>query len=402
MNKVIKTDTEYQAALARIEEFIEIDPDKGSAEADELELLALLVEKFEQETVSVWKPDPVDAIRFRMEQQGLSQRDLMPFIGTRSRVSEVLTRKRPLTLPMIRALHRNLGIPASVLLQDQNSADMELPDIEWERFPLREMINRGWITTNARNARAHAEELLQQFFAPLGGVQYAAALYRRTNHVRTARTVDNFALSVWTAWVIMKSRATTPDIDYETGIVNNAFMTEVARLSWSDQGPLLAVEFLRKHGIGVVIEPHLPRTHLDGAAILLQMERPIIGLTIRHDRIDNFWFCLMHELAHIALHFDAGNQDFFDDLDVDCAQDPQEAEADALSGEVLIPEKEWKASAACKLRSAAAAESLAKRLRIHPAIVAGRIRHDFDSYRVLNQLVGHKQVRILFSDVSWE
>jgi HTH-type transcriptional regulator/antitoxin HigA len=250
--------------------------------------------------------------------------------------------------------------------------------------------------------RTHAEEIMRTFFEPLGGPRYAVALYRRTQHTRSAREMDSFALAAWTARIAMLSRADPPTVDYEPGAVTREFMTELVRLSWSDRGPLLAIEFLRKHGVAVIVEPHLPRTHLDGAAILVETDRPVIGLTLRHDRIDNFWFCLMHELAHVALHLDKNKRDFFDDLDVEPTDDPLETEADTYAGEVLIPSDAWASSAASKLRSAAAAESLAKKLRIHPAIVAGRIRHEFGSYRVLNQLVGHREVRKLFTDVSWE
>ena len=81
-------------------------------------------------------------------------------------------------------------------------------------------------------------------------------------------------------------------------------MREVAQLSVYEDGPRRAQERLAAHGIALVIERHLPRTHLDGAALCLLDGRPVIGLTLRYDRIDNFWFSLMHELAHVSLHLD--------------------------------------------------------------------------------------------------
>ena len=93
------------------------------------------------------------------------------------------------------------------------------------------------------------------------------------------------------------------------------FLTQVARLSWSDDGPRAAQEFLAQHGIPLVIERHLPRTYLDGAALRLGDGRPVVALTLRYDRIDGFWFCLLHELAHVGRHLDrdAGTA-FIDDL----------------------------------------------------------------------------------------
>jgi HTH-type transcriptional regulator/antitoxin HigA len=178
-------------------------------------------------------------------------------------------------------------------------------------------------------------------------------------------------------------------------------MRDVARLSWSDSGPLLAREFLKKHGISLVIEPHLPHTHLDGAAIMVLAKKPIIGLSLRYDRIDNFWFCLMHELAHVSLHYGQGITQFYDDLDIKHSDDPREREADDLAGEALIPKAEWKNSPASVLPSPEAVQDLADQLRIHPAIVAGHIRHEKKSYQILNQLVGHGQVRRLFEEVTW-
>ena len=109
----------------------------------------------------------------------------------------------------------------------------------------------------------------------------------------------------------------------------------------------------------------------------------------------------MHELAHIALHIDEGVTHFFDDLDVSGKGDQREEEADRLAGEALIPEEEWKNSPASRLRSPEAVAHLAKRLGIHPAIIAGRIRHEFKSFRKLSQLVGHNQVRKHFSESEW-
>lgn len=112
--KLIKSKGEYQAALARIEKLMDARP--GTREGDELELLAMLVHAHEEEVFPIKKPDPVDAIRFRMEQQGLRPADLVPLIGSRSKVSEVLSGKRGLSLKMIRSLAEGLNISVDVLI----------------------------------------------------------------------------------------------------------------------------------------------------------------------------------------------------------------------------------------------------------------------------------------------
>src|SRR5688572_2917686 len=115
MIKVIKTDTEYRDVLAELERLVALDPDPNTPDGDKLELLALLVEEYETEKYKFNTPDPIDALLFRMDQQGLSQNDLVPYLGSPTIVSEVLNRKRLLTLEMIRALHAGLGLPAHVL-----------------------------------------------------------------------------------------------------------------------------------------------------------------------------------------------------------------------------------------------------------------------------------------------
>ncbi|MBF0378744.1 MAG: transcriptional regulator [Desulfamplus sp.] len=120
INKLIKTQKEYNLVLSRIEELM--DAKENSPELEELELLAVLVELYEDEHYPMDLPDPVDAIKFRMEQLGLNQQGLVPFIGSKSKVSEVLNRKRNLTLSMIRSLHKNLGIPAEIFLQTFEAA----------------------------------------------------------------------------------------------------------------------------------------------------------------------------------------------------------------------------------------------------------------------------------------
>ena len=400
MIRVIKSQKEHASALAEISALIDRDPDPGTPEADRLELLTLLVENFESNAFPKRTPDPLEAIRFRMEQQNLKQSDLAPYMGSRSKVSEVLSGKRPLTLSMMRALHSQLGIPAGVFLQERGSEETVREPIAWNRFPLKEMIARGWIVGSSK--RDEPERLLTRFFAPVGSPRQIAALFKKTENARATRSVNQYALAAWSARVMTRaSEDDPPKVDYRPNSVNVKFMVEVARLSWSESGPRLAQEFLRKHGIPLVIEPHLSSTHLDGAAIMYQVERPIIGLTLRHDRLDNFWYCLMHELAHISLHYGQGFTHFFDNLDVKESSDPREQDADRLATAALIPDEEWNKSPAKNLRSPEAAQHLARKLRIHPAIVAGRMRRESGSYTILSKMIGQGKVRLCFPEIDW-
>jgi len=116
--RIIKTGEQYRACVAEVKRLASRDPDPDSAAGARLELMAKLIEDYEKQLFILEKPDPVDAIIFRMEQQGLRQKDVADLLGGKNRASEVLARKRPLTLPMIRALYERLAIPPELLIRE--------------------------------------------------------------------------------------------------------------------------------------------------------------------------------------------------------------------------------------------------------------------------------------------
>ena len=113
--KPIRTEKDYEAALARIEEVFDAEPD--TPDGDELEILSSLVEVYEKKNYPIGMPDPIEAIKIRMEDLGLYRKDLEDVIGSKGRISEILNRKRPLTLPMVQRLSEKLGLPTEVLAQ---------------------------------------------------------------------------------------------------------------------------------------------------------------------------------------------------------------------------------------------------------------------------------------------
>ena len=132
--------------------------------------------------------DPVEAIKFHMELKGFTQKDLVPMIGSRSKVSEVLSGRRAITMPMARALHKHLEIRAEYLLQEPvvRIAD-QADEMDWRRFPLRQMANRGWIKSSERE---HAEELVKDLMRKAGGARHATALYRKNDQNRANAKTD--------------------------------------------------------------------------------------------------------------------------------------------------------------------------------------------------------------------
>lgn len=129
--------------------------------------------------------------------------------------------------------------------------------------------------------------------------------------------------------------------------------------------------------------------------MLLADGTPVIGMTLRYDRLDNFWFCLLHELTHVARHLaDSSDRLFVDDLDLRAKDDDErEREADEWAEEALIPLKEWDEHPAQDAPYPSNVMSLAQRVGVHPAIVAGRIRWRDRNYRILSQFVGTGEVR---------
>jgi HTH-type transcriptional regulator / antitoxin HigA len=388
--RVIRDEKSYDATLARVNELAALDPDPESAEGEELQVLSILIEDYESRAHTIGKPTPLEAIKFRMEQAGLSQRDLIPFIGSKSKTSEVLAGRRSLSLPMVRALSEGLGIPAEVLIQeDTRTAE---PALDFAKFPVGEVERRNWFAGVASGELGN--EVVSTLDSFGGGELLLAA--RTSAHVRSGRDMDTYSLMTWAAWSIHKAESSPPVPSFEMDSIDAAFLTAVCKLSAKDSGPIDARGHLSEAGIALVVTEHLPRTYLDGALIFGKY--PVIALTLRHDRLDSFWFTLLHELAHLLQVCQSGElRYFFDDLDVSSSV-TVEVEADKLASETLIPESEWLASPASKLRSPEAAVHLARRLGIHPAIVAGRVRHETGDYRKLSRMVGQGQVRQLLAE----
>ncbi|MGJ0489621.1 ImmA/IrrE family metallo-endopeptidase [Methylobacter sp.] len=390
--KVIQTEQQHRAYLEEVHTLIMKMPQSGTPESDRLELLTVLIEAYENTKYPVEPPDPIDAILFRMQEKGLKQSDLVPYFGTRSRVSEVLSRKRPLTVTMIRELANGLGISTETLIGVVTpNKHQPKENVDWSKFPIKEMVARGWV--QKITGRISTENVVQDFISNIGWPLGEAA-FKRTLSGEAYSPTTKYALYAWLARVVQRARENTTLIEFQEDTLSSHFLREVAQLSWSEQGPKLAVEYLEKHGIAIVIEPHLKGTMLDGAALKDLNGRPIIGLTLRHDRLDNFWFTLLHELAHLWKHI-GKDEMFLDDLDAS-SEDRREVEANRIAREAFIPRIAWKRSEAFLSPSRENIDALSRELKIHPAIIAGRIRRETGNYQLFPDLVGNGEVRKLF------
>lgn len=395
----VRTPADHAHAMARLLECLETDPEPGTRAADEAEVWAVLIEKYESEQFPVELPSPIDAIRFRMDQLDMAQKDLAPYIGSTSKVSEVLNGKRALSLAMIRRLRDGLGIPADVLIADAPDAATST-DTTAERLPLKQLHERRYFPDAPDSFREFKKDAKRWVSQLLGETQSqaigATAFARSSAHYRSNKTLAPTPFALWQTKVLREA-SHRPFRSFDRRLVDEDFLNELAAHSVDKDGPKRARELLENRGIRVVIEPHLPKTYLDGAALLTE-DGPVIGLTLRHDRLDNFWFTLLHEVVHVGWHLDANNAAFFDELEGSSAElDTAEAEADRIAGNALIDESIWRTEPTPGKVTQAWVRRVAGKLGRHPAIVAGRVRRDRKNYGLLSSLVGHRQVRVLFA-----
>lgn len=338
--------------------------------------------------------------------RGLSQRELAERIGVREQQIQRYEAEKYASASLSRlsdiahALRLNISEIAEFRSVSEQSSDVDLDALPWDQFPVKEMYRRNWFEDFSGSlpaAVANSEELVKDFVKSALDEPVRAAARQR---VRAGGIVNWYALLAWKCRVLTVAKRRKSARRYRRGAISPSWLADLVHLSRSQNGPKEAIEFLWQSGIRAVIEPHLSQTHLDGAAFLLPDGSPVLGLTLRHDRLDNFWFVLIHELIHVDRHLDKGRvESIFDDLDAEA--DQAEREADEITGEVLIPDAKWQVALPRYVRSKGTIEAFAAELRIHPAIVAGKIRREACNYTILVDLVGQGEVRRLFPDVQF-
>lgn len=392
--RVIRDELQYAAILEQAKGLAISDPLPGSAAAERLEVISVLLEKYEESRFKLSPPDPIEAILYRLAELDLKQKDFAEIIGSRSRASEVLNRKRELTIEMIRAIHDRLKIPAEILIGHAKPEQVDASEIDWQKFPIKEMQKRGWFDGDQAEGMS-GEHLIRSFFARTSN--YNAPVLLRKTLIGVIKEENKYATYAWVSRVLIRARdLKKPEIRYIHGSITDEFLKQLAKLSRSDDGPLLAREFLAMKGVVLVIEPHLPKTKLDGAAILDHDGTPVIGLTLRFDRVDYFWFTLMHELIHVQRHLGRQNSAFVDEDSLE-HEDERETEANILAAEVFIPRQIWKSSEAYRTKRSDAVVKLANTLMIHPAIIAGRIQKELGKYTILKDFAVSYSIRATFN-----
>lgn len=402
--KLLKTPEQHAEALKRVGLLAARGEQLTESQQDEFEVLVALCEKYENETQTLAPPTPLEAIRFRMDQMGYKQKDLAALVGGASRASEIMGGKRGLTTEMIRRLRDEWHIPSDSLLGGSTppTPDPSAPSpgalgaYDPKSYPLKQMYGRGYFPKYSDDWKSHrkaAAELLQDLFSRGSGSRLEPALCRQGGGEKSK--INPRALEAWQQRVLVRAEDKNDLPAYDPSALDENFLRWLAGLSSLPEGPRLACDALEDKGIAVIIEPHLDQTHLDGAAMLAGDKRPVIGLTLRHNRLDNFWFTLFHEIGHVLKHLSPERPAILD-VDIDRKKTgPIEAEADRFALDTLIPPDAW-AGQIRQLQYAAEIRAAAKRLCVHPAVIAGRLRREANDYRLHRTLVGYNQVKPIF------
>jgi HTH-type transcriptional regulator/antitoxin HigA len=348
---------------------------------------------------------PSILIRARIA-KGLSQRQLADALGLKEQqiqryeAAEYASANLRRLADVARSLGLNISEVAEFRATSQMPRSDENDNLAWDQFPVKEMYRRNWFerfSGSLDEAVANAEELIKELVKGSLDKPVQAAARQR---VRSGGSVNWSALLAWQCRVITLAKKEIMTNKYNQRTITDEWLTKLAHLSREENGPKMAIEHLRNSGIRVVVEFHLPNTYLDGAAFLLSDGSPVIGMTLRHDRLDNFWFVLFHELVHIIKHLHKGDiESIFDDLDAKA--DDIEQEADEQAGEILVSEDKWNTSLARFVRSEDSIRDFANELGIHPAIIAGKIRKEANNYIILKNMVGQGEVRKLFPGTNF-
>ena len=330
---------------------------------------------------------------------GMSQSDLAKMIGLKPQQIQRYEASDYMgaSLAKLIEISRFLGVHIEGLFESDYEPRGSLfswkhvDDVVWRRFPYTDMIRRNWFTVPRGG---NPIEKVREYFLSAAGPEFASAFHRKKMH---SGTVPNeYALLAWQARVLDRARTIAHEGLVSEFELDDRWTSSLVALTRRKDGPRRARQLLAEKGIVLITEKHLPGTYLDGAAMMGDMGRPIIGLTLRYDRLDNFWFVLFHELGHVFLHLmDGLHLDFFDEEGAQ-ESDVVETEADRFALDALIPPKEWDQCLSRFALSEEAVQTDAKRLGIAPSIVAGRIRKERGDYTILSNLVGSGTVRAQF------
>jgi HTH-type transcriptional regulator / antitoxin HigA len=324
----------------------------------------------------------------------LSQKDLARRLGLQEQQIQryEAERYKSISLARLQKVARALGVRLSV--------DIEPRDEEWDvtcAFPSSEALSRvlrharanGWLEGDEPDEKA-VSQLKRQVADHVS--RHGTPSLLRTG-LNVVEHTGDWTLLFWKAQVTRVAERIIAERKPVYRPMDVSWLVDLVRLSRLEDGPARAREMLLEHGIVLVIERQITGMKVDGAAFLVDGV-PVIGMTLLRDTVDNFWFTLLHEIAHVVLHYRTGlSAGFFDDDVTATEVDGLEEEANAFAGNLLLPDEIWTRSPARIAKTAEPVERLAQQLGIHPAIVFGRIRLERGDYSLFSNKIGRGLVQ---------
>jgi len=323
---------------------------------------------------------PGRILRNELEARGWTQRDLARIMGRpESKISPIMSGKKAITPETALELAEALGTSPELWIRleanyrlrraqkKRTKSDISRRSALYNVLPIWELQKRGWLTKTDNTMQLEREVLKLLQVSDLKQPPQVVASFRGT----PSKEPDDNARAAWVNRLSL--RAESLEVGSFSRRKLGQCVEKLRELAAGYGGCAEASRVLSEYGIGLVLLPHLPKTYIDGAA-LPQRDPPLIGLSLRYDRIDSFWFNLFHELAHIR----KGHRGIFlDDQDGE-ARDSQEKEANHLAAEWLIPEEVWRrfVDRVRPYFSKKRVTQFAQAVRIHPGIVVGRLQHD--------------------------
>jgi HTH-type transcriptional regulator/antitoxin HigA len=325
--------------------------------------------------------------------KSLSQKDLARRLGLREQAVQrwEAEKYRSISLSNYQKIAQVLGVRWE-LAEVNTSSEKWTPLYDIKREDLNKLI---------RHARAHGwldgqesdESAIATLVRYVGDhvTRYGTPSLLRAGLNIVADRSDDWSLLSWKAQITRRAESIIQRSQPRYQPTRLSWLTKLVRLSERDDGPAQTGQLLLENGIVLVVERQIPGMRVDGAAFLAD-EVPVIGMTTLRDTIDNFWFTLLHEVAHIVLHYRTGlASGFFDDIEAP-ELDEFEKEANLFASSLLIPEEVWTRSPARIAKAAEPIDKLAKQLKIHPAIIFGRIRMERNDYALFSNRIGRGTV----------
>lgn len=310
-------------------------------------------------------------------------------------------RYRSISLSGLQRVARTLGVRLVAQI-DQPLSDPWLPTYEMSSGELQKVLKHarenGWLDKADQSDDNGISQLRRTVAEHVG--EYGTPSLLRTG-LNVHDLTKDWLLLAWKAQVTRSALRQIQRKKPKYRPLNMSWLSELVKLSACDDGPLLAKKMLAQHGILLVIEPQIAGMRVDGAAFLVE-DHPVIGLTLRLNTVDNFWFTLMHEIGHVILHYRTGlASGFFDDFD-HLEIDEMEEEANRFAQNMLIPDAVWNKSPARIAKASEPVEKLAKQLGIAPAIIFGRLRMERKNYKIFSDKIGQGCVRKQFLGTAIE